>query len=127
MIIIQIVDTNPDYRESVGSLLEVYGYEVWTAAQYTEALAEIDAHPRHPSIILVETEQATQARQFTEAVHARDASIAVFYTLMYGSTVRLDEMTLDNVLTKPFRPVDLIQLIEHELEHHCCGILEGET
>ncbi len=118
MIIIQIVDTNPDFRESVGSLLEVYGYEVWTSAEEGEALAELDAHPRHPSIILVETEQAQHARQFTDAVHARDASITVFYTLMYGSSVRLDEMTLDNVLTKPFMPVDLIHLIEHELEHH---------
>lgn len=123
MIIIQIVDTNPDFRESVGSLLEAYGYDVWTAAHNTEALAEIDAHPRHPSIILVETEQADHARYFTDAVHARDASIAVFYTLMYGSTVRLDEMTLDNVLTKPFMPVDLIHMIEHELEHHPCGMV----
>ncbi|MDP9797193.1 PAS domain S-box-containing protein [Catenuloplanes nepalensis] len=116
---ILVVDDEPDLREVVRRMLGKSGYDVITAADGTEAMERVHAHPGRIDLLITDimmpemsgTELAEQLREIRDGV-------PVLFMSGYAAPLLAEKGTLDPgtvLLQKPFRKQELISAVENVL------------
>ena len=116
---ILVVDDQPEILENLALVLEAEGYQVLTAADGMEALERLDAHP----VDLVVADIAMprlNGYQLYERVRENPAWLTVPFLFLTARAMDSDirygkELGVDDYLTKPIQPEDLLAAISGRL------------
>jgi two-component system, cell cycle response regulator len=118
---ILIVDDDDDAREALQLLLEAHGYEVWTARDGAEAVAEVQRHP--PALIISDLRMpGMDGFGLVEQLRARSATAhlpIILLSAVHERERRVAGLDLgaDDYLTKPADPAELLARVRVHLRH----------
>jgi CheY-like chemotaxis protein len=113
-----VVDDDKDIVYSIDMALSDEGYEVLTAADGAEALTVLQQ--RVPKVILLDMRMPVMdGWQFARAYRRRPGSHApiVVVTAARDAAERAAEIEAEDVLPKPFRIDDLLQMVGRYADH----------
>jgi CheY-like chemotaxis protein/HPt (histidine-containing phosphotransfer) domain-containing protein len=126
-----IIDDDMVSREVMATVLTMTGYTIHTASQGDDAITMLDAGTCTPQVILMDAQMpGLKGVRLVEELRARTK--ASIYA-MSGSDVAEDVKTaVDGHLSKPFGPLALQQLIEHDhppaaIELEDAPVISAET
>jgi two-component system sensor histidine kinase/response regulator len=117
---ILIVEDDAHMREGIQDILETHGYEVWTASDGTEGLQVLETLV--PDLIVSDIAMPTMdGYSFYEAVRRNPHQVLVPFIFLTARGGRSDirqgkSLGVDDYLTKPFDPEDLLMAVEARLK-----------
>ncbi len=116
---ILVVDDQPEILENLALILEMEGYEVWTARDGAEALAILESRP--VDLILADIAMPRMnGYQLYERVREDPRSVAVPFMFLTARAMDSDirfgkELGVDDYLVKPIQPEDLLAAVRGRL------------
>ena len=109
-----IIDDDPGIRDLISLALSDEGYEVVSATNGQDALALIETSP--PAVILLDTRMPVMnGQEFIRVYRTRPGPHAPVIVLSAASDADeiARDVSADDVLTKPFDLMDLIDTVAH--------------
>jgi CheY-like chemotaxis protein len=103
---ILVIDDDSDIREVVGEALQFAGYEVATARDGREGLAQ--ARSFRPTLILLDLMMPTMSGWEFRAAQLRDEALADIPVVVVTALGHDPDIQVQAVLAKPFRLEDLL-------------------
>jgi CheY-like chemotaxis protein len=103
---ILVIDDDSDIREVVGEALQFAGYEVATARDGREGLAQ--ARSFRPTLILLDLTMPIMSGWEFRAAQLRDAALADIPVVVVTALGHDPDIQVQAVLAKPFRLEDLL-------------------
>lgn len=119
---ILVVEDDLHLLEGIRDILELNGYEVWTAANGEAGLAEIQAHRRPPDLIVSDIMMPRMdGYDFFESVRAEPAWVHIPFIFLTAKGEREDirrgkRMGAEDYVVKPFDADELLVAISARLE-----------
>jgi DNA-binding response OmpR family regulator len=116
---ILVVDDQPTLLESLGFALKATGYEVLTASDGLEALTVLQSQP--VDLIVADIVMPRlNGYQLYECVRANPDWLAIPFMFLTGRKLDSDvrygkELGVDDYLTKPIQPEDLLAAVQSKL------------
>ncbi len=116
---ILVVDDQPEILENLALILEMEGYQVWTARDGAEALAILESRP--VDLILADIAMPRMnGYQLYERVRGDPRSVAVPFMFLTARAMDSDirfgkELGVDDYLVKPIQPEDLLASVRGRL------------
>lgn len=117
--IILVVDDNPELLDGLKTILEMEGYQALTAINGQDALQILERIT--PDLILADIMMPKMdGYELYEKVHADERWVQVPFIFLTAKTDQTDirrgkEMGIDDYITKPFEPEDLLAAIRGRL------------
>jgi CheY-like chemotaxis protein len=108
---ILVIDDDSDIREVVGEALAFAGYDVATARDGREGLAQCRAF--HPTLILLDLMMPGMTGWEFRAAQLEDAALADIPVLVVTAVGHDPDIQASAVLAKPFRLDDLLAKVRH--------------
>jgi DNA-binding response OmpR family regulator len=103
---ILVIDDDSDIREVVGEALQFAGYEVSTARDGREGLAQ--ARSFRPTLILLDLMMPGMSGWEFRAAQLRDAALSAIPVVVVSALGNDPDIQVHAVLAKPFRLDDLL-------------------
>ncbi|MDI1248341.1 MAG: PAS domain S-box protein [Lacunisphaera sp.] len=117
--LILLVDDEPSIRESVGRLLEKWGYRVLAAADGEEALRLFVEHQGEVRLVLTDIQMpGMDGLALIRALRVLEPDMRAVVISGLGHDVKqaeLAELEIPEILTKPFSPERLLKQLHHLL------------
>lgn len=105
------VDDEPDLRVLMERILKRRGYTVTTAGGVAEALAELEAMPAQPDLLITDIAMPDgRGADLADQVRRRHADVVVLYVSGYSRDRAVAEGLINDdspLLEKPFNPTQL--------------------
>ncbi len=119
-----VVEDDVHLLQGIRDILEIEGYEVFTAASGVEGLDILNELPTPPDLIISDIMMPRMdGYQFFEAVRASEAWIGIPFVFLTAKgekhDVRLGKrLGADDYVIKPMDPEDLLVIVESKLRRH---------
>jgi DNA-binding response OmpR family regulator len=113
---ILVVDDSPSHLKMMQSAIESLGYQILTAADGEEALAQAEAH--HPDVILLDIILPKKnGYQVCRQLKARPDTSSIKIIMVTSRTQESDrywglKQGADGYITKPFEPGELLDAVQ---------------
>jgi len=112
MVSVLVVDDENDIREAVSEVLADEGYEVLSAGDGAEALAQAREH--HPSVVLLDLMMPGMNGWEFRAAQKGDPSLSGIPVIVLSALGRASGLEADAYLQKPFELDELLDAIREQ-------------
>jgi CheY-like chemotaxis protein len=114
MVSVLVVDDESDIREAVSEVLADEGYEVLSAGNGAEALAQAREH--HPNIVLLDLMMPGMNGWEFRAAQKGDPSLSDIPVIVLSALGRVSGLDADGYLQKPFELDDLLRTVRRHTD-----------
>jgi len=121
---ILVVEDDLHLMEGIRDILEINGYEVWTATNGIDGLQVLQSRPKAPDLIVSDIMMPhMDGYDFFEAVRAEESWVRIPFIFLTAKGEREDvkrgkRMGVEDYVTKPFDADELLVAVSAKLERH---------